>query len=115
MLIALATAALAFVPAPGRAIDLGSSAYTLSGFGTLGEVHANTGAADFTSSVFKPNGAGYSRPWSVSVDSVLGLQFNGQFLPDLSAVVQVIAQQQSTITSGLTSNGPICATRSRPI
>ncbi len=85
---------MTLLPARGRAIELGSPDYTLSGFGTLGEVHANTDEADFTSSIFKPNGAGYTRDWSPAVDSRLGLQFNGDFLPDLSAVVQVIVQQQ---------------------
>jgi hypothetical protein len=94
LFLAAAATLITLSPSTGRAIDLGSADYTLSGFGTLGEVHANDDQADFTSSVFEPNGAGYTREWSASVDSLVGLQFNGQCLPDLSAVVQVIGQQQ---------------------
>lgn len=94
-LLRLATAAACILlPTAGRALDLGSPDYTLCGFGTLGEVHSNEDLADFTSSVFKPDGAGYSREWSASPDSLAGLQFNGNLLPQLSAVVQLIVQQQ---------------------
>jgi hypothetical protein len=74
-------------------LDLGSSVFSLSGFGTLGEVHSSEDKADFTNSIFQPNGAGFSRSWSPTVDSLIGGQISARITPELSAVVQVIAQQ----------------------
>lgn len=34
--------------------------FSFSGFGTLGFVHSSENKADFTSNIFKPNGAGLS-------------------------------------------------------
>src|ERR1700684_422544 len=65
--------------------DSGSSVFSFSGFGTVGETHSSEDKADFTASIFQPNGAGHTRIWSPEVDSLIGGQ--------LSAVVQVIAQQ----------------------
>lgn len=67
--------------------------FSFSGFGTLGVVHSSEDQADFTSSVFKPNGAGYTRSWSADVDSLLGGQLTATFTPQLSAVVQIIVEQ----------------------
>ena len=66
---------------------------SFSAFGTLGEVHSSEDKADFTASVFQPNGAGYTRSWSAEVDSLIGAQLTANILSDLSAVVQVIAEQ----------------------
>lgn len=95
--LALTIAALASPTAAVRAADLGTTLnnmFSVHGFGTLGAVHSNEHLADFTSSLVEPNGAGYTRDWSAAVDSLLGLQLDAKFLPQLSAVVQVIAQQQ---------------------
>jgi predicted porin len=64
-----------------------------SGFGTLGLAHSTEKQADFTSSVFKPTGAGYSRAWSGNVDSRLGLQLTAEVDAKFSAVIQVITEQ----------------------
>jgi hypothetical protein len=66
---------------------------SFSGFGTLGVVHSNERQADFTSSILKPNGAGYSHAWSEDVDSLIGGQVTANFTPQLSAVLQVISEQ----------------------
>jgi Gram-negative porin len=66
---------------------------SFSGFGTLGMVHSSEGDADFTSTIFKPEGAGYSHAWSADVDSLLGGQAALRITTKLSAVVQVIAEQ----------------------
>jgi len=73
--------------------DSGQSMFSFSGFGTLGEVHSSEHQADFTSSVFNPNGAGYSRNWSAAVDSLIAAQVTGKFTPQWSAMVQVISEQ----------------------
>lgn len=79
------SAALAGEAAPG--------AWQLSGFGTLGAVHANTDQADFTSSVLKANGAGASGRWSGDVDSRLGVQLDVALMPQWSAVLQLVSEQ----------------------
>jgi hypothetical protein len=61
--------------ASAMAIDFGpSSMFSLNGFGTLGAVHSNLELADYSSSTFQPDGAGFNHKWSPEVDSVLGLQ-----------------------------------------
>jgi hypothetical protein len=68
--------------------------FSFSGFGTLGVVHSNDHDADFTSNnIFKPNGAGYSHDWSPDVDSLIGAQIVANFTPRLSAMLQVISEQ----------------------
>ena len=66
---------------------------SISGFGTLGVVHSSEDEADYTSSIYKPNGAGHTHNWSADVDSLLGVQLNAAFTPELSAVLQIIAEQ----------------------
>jgi hypothetical protein len=70
-----------------------SSVFSFSGFGTVGETHSSETNADFNASIFQPNGAGHSRSWSPTVDSLIGGQISARITPELSAVVQVIAQQ----------------------
>jgi hypothetical protein len=76
-------------------VDQGSGAqpFSFSAFGTLGEVHSSQDKADFTSSIFQPNGAGYTHRWSAAVDSLIGAQLTANIVPKLSAVLQVIAEQ----------------------
>ncbi|WP_058542433.1 porin [Pseudomonas fluorescens] len=91
------TLALAVVTlyAGGASADTADTAmFSLSSFGTVGIVHSSQKKADFTSSVFKPNGAGHSRNWSADVDSLIGAQLTATFTPQLSAVVQVISEQR---------------------
>jgi len=80
-------------PTSGIADEGTPIAFSFNGFGTAGVAHSSEDQADFTSSVFKPNGAGYSHNWSVDVDSRVGAQITAEISPQLSAVVQVIAEQ----------------------
>jgi hypothetical protein len=93
-LFALALITLTF---PHRACaDLqgpGGSTFSFNGFGTAGIVHSNDDKADFTANNYEPNGAGYSRSWSASVDSLIGGQLTATLTPQLSAVLQLVAQQ----------------------
>jgi hypothetical protein len=75
------------------AADTSASVFSFSGFGTFGLVHSSEDLADFTSTIFKPNGAGYSHAWSPAVDSLIGAQVIANFSPQLSAMVQVISEQ----------------------
>ncbi|QBZ90355.1 hypothetical protein EPZ47_17085 [Pseudomonas viciae] len=93
----LNTLALAVVTLQASAVNAGApdtSMFSLSTFGTVGIVHSSERKADFTSTIFKPNGAGHSRSWSADVDSLMGAQVIATFTPQLSAVVQVISEQR---------------------
>ncbi|KQW41686.1 MULTISPECIES: porin [Pseudomonas] len=90
--LALAVVTLYAGGASADAAD--TSMFSLSSFGTVGIVHSSEKKADFTSSIFKPNGAGHSRNWSADVDSLIGAQLTATFTPQLSAVVQVISEQR---------------------
>ena len=76
------------------AADILPDTWKLSGFGTLGAVHANTDDADFTNSVLKSSGAGASGRWTGDVDSRLGVQLDVALLPQWSAVLQLVSEQQ---------------------
>jgi hypothetical protein len=69
------------------------SIFSFSGFGTVGVVHSSEANADFTNNAFSPNGAGYTRSWSPEVDSLIGAQLSVRVTRELSAVLQVIVQQ----------------------
>jgi hypothetical protein len=71
----------------------GSSVFSFSGFGTVGATHSSQDNADFPAGIFHPNGAGYSRSWSPEVNSLIAGQLSARITPELSAVVQVIAEQ----------------------
>ena len=93
-LIPLALIALTvWLPAYADVQGPDGSTFSFNGFGTAGVVHSSEDKADFTASDFEPTGAGYSRSWSASVDSLIGGQFSATFTPQLSAVLQLIAQQ----------------------
>lgn len=70
-----------------------ASAWSLSGFGTIGAVHSNDKHADYTSTVLKSRGAGASGSWSMDVDSRLGLQLDVAIAKRWSAVLQVVSEQ----------------------
>lgn len=78
--------------------DPSASIFSFSGFGTIGLIHSNEGNADFTASIFQPSGAGYTRAWSPDVDSRLGAQVTAQLMPQLSAMLQVITEQNPNNT-----------------
>jgi hypothetical protein len=75
--------------------DPSASMFSFSGFGTLGLVHSSENLADFTGDPLQPNGAGYTRAWSPDVDSRLGAQVTAHFTPQLTAMLQVIAEQNT--------------------
>src|SRR3984885_6249460 len=92
---AIILAGLLWIPAAAGAAgaDPGASMFSLSGFGTLGLVHSSEDNADFTANLLQPNGAGYTHAWSPDVDSRLGAQVIAHFTPQLSAMLQVISEQ----------------------
>ena len=76
-------------------IDTIDQHVTFSGFGTLGIVHSDYSEADFIGRVDQLHGAGYSRSWSVTPDSDLGVQANVALTDALSGVVQVVSRDEA--------------------
>src|SRR5579859_5277752 len=91
--IAIVLAALTLVAPGARADGPEAPMFSFSGFGSLGLVHSSEHQADFISSGLKPNGAGFSHNWSADVDSLIGAQVSANLTPELSAVLQVISEQ----------------------
>lgn len=75
------------VPAP-------ASMFSFNGFGTLGVAHSTENKADFLANDLQGTGAGRGRAWSPDVDSRIGGQLSARFTPQLSAVLQVVAEQR---------------------
>ncbi len=73
--------------------DPAASMFSFSAFGTLGLVHSSEDDADFTASPLQPNGASYTHSWSPAIDSRLGAQAVAHFTPQLSAMLQIISEQ----------------------
>jgi hypothetical protein len=88
----LATLALHMVDA--RADEAEYPAFSFNGFGTLGMVHSSERNADFTATLFQPNGAGVTRRWSPDVDSRIGAQLTIGFSERLEGILQVVAEQR---------------------
>lgn len=92
-LLPIAMLATAVYALDARADDTIAPMVSFSGFGTLGAVHSSERLADFTNTFFKPNGAGFSHDWSTDVDSLIAGQVTINPAPQLSAVLQVISEQ----------------------
>lgn len=80
-------------PSHAGAQEASAPSWKLSGFGTLGVVHSGERQADFTSSVLRKDGAGFSHAWSPDVDSRLGAQLD-LGADKWSAVLQVVSEQR---------------------
>jgi hypothetical protein len=91
--VALSFGAVTAAHADGSNIDW-SNIFSFSGFGTVGMTHSSLTDADYTTTYFEPKGAGHSSEYNFSDDTKVGGQVNAQFTPQLSAVLQVIMQQQ---------------------
>ena len=92
----LLAALLALGAAPARADAPAAPSPPLlsfSGYGTLSEVHSSEAEGDFAESVFDHRGAGYTSSWSAEVDSRIGAQATANVNSQLSAVLQVVVQQ----------------------
>jgi hypothetical protein len=83
----------AFAALPACALADDASMWSLSGFGTASLVHSSERNADFTNTVLKVNGAGFTKSWSRNVDSRLGAQLDLALDKQWQAVLQVVAEQ----------------------
>jgi hypothetical protein len=77
-----------------RADDLAPPKVSFRGFGTLGLAHSSESQGDFTSTIFKQSGAGYTHAWSADVDSLAGVQVTARPISKLSLVLQVVSEQR---------------------
>jgi len=91
--LALCALSISLLPSVAGATDQTLPDITFNGFGTLGLARSSEDQADFRSSVFQPDGVGYSHEWAPHVDSRLGLQLTANFSERLTAVVQVVAEK----------------------
>lgn len=92
-MLCLALACVGTGTASAEGLFKDSSIFRLSGFGTVGASRSDNLDADFSSTVFHPNGAGHTHRWSANVDTKLGVQLNADFSESASAVLQLISQQ----------------------
>lgn len=92
-IIAAAAAMLVCVTAAGAQVAETPNV-SFNGFGTLGVVHSDEDQADFASTLFSPDGAGYTREWSPEVDSVMGLQLTANLTPRFTGILQVVSEQR---------------------
>jgi hypothetical protein len=90
----VAALSLVLLAGAAEAADDDLPFWSFSGFGTLAAVHSSEREADFVNSNQQPNGAGRTRATSFSPDSKLGGQITAKVTPDLSAVVQLVAQHR---------------------
>lgn len=72
--------------------DIQAAVFSFHGFGTLGAARSSEGQADFASGMLSPDGAGYTRTWSMDVDTRIGGQVDIKPTRQLSAVLQVVAE-----------------------
>ncbi len=77
-----------------QSVEPEPSKFSYNGFGTLGVTHSSEDQADFVGGIFQPNGAGFTHPWSMGVDSKLGLQVEASLSDRFSATIQVASQHQ---------------------
>lgn len=83
-------AVAAALPASAMADDI----FSLSGFGTVGAVHANTKLAQFRAGTQQPIGADSSTEYGV--DTKLGLQGEAKFSSDWSGTLQILSQRDKS-------------------
>lgn len=74
--------------------DAGARMFEISGFATLGATHSSNDNADYTVTYYQPNGAGHSRRYDFVDETRIGVQLSTQFTKQLSAVVQIVAEQR---------------------
>jgi hypothetical protein len=98
--LAVCIVGVAMWQAPAADADTGAgdeppdrSVFSFDGFGTLGVVHSSEDNAEFTGSGLTPTGAGFGHSWSAAVDSLIAAQVTANVTSKLSAVLQVVAEQ----------------------
>lgn len=86
-------AALLVVPTGANAQQEDAPSLSFDAFGTLGLVYSTEDRADFVANPLRPEGPGHSESVSPDIDSRLGGQVMAFLTPQLTAVLQVVAEQ----------------------
>lgn len=90
--------AMALSVGAARAADW-TDMFQFHAYGTLDVVHSSQSDADFVSSFNEqPQGAGHTRSWSPDVDSKIAGQIDAHFTDKLSAVVQLVSENDQNST-----------------
>jgi hypothetical protein len=89
----LALAVLMFA-GKGHAAELDYPTFDFNAYGTLAAARSSEDRADFVTSLTQAEGAGFSDELTFGLDSRAALQLTATFTPKLSAVVQVVSEQQ---------------------
>lgn len=77
----------------GEAVAQDTPEVSVDAYGTLGVVHSSEDRADFVWNPTRPGGPGHAETVSAAVDSRLGGQLTLRATPELTAVVQAVAEQ----------------------
>lgn len=86
-------AGLLAVPPGVSAQERETPRFSFDGFGTLGLVYSSEDDADFAANALRADGAGHTRAVSPEVDSRLGGQVAAVLTSKLTAVAQLVAEQ----------------------
>lgn len=86
-------ATLTVIPTGANPQERDTPELSFDAFGTLGLVYSSEDDADFAANQFRADGAGHTKTVSPEVDSRLGGQVTAFLTPELTAVVQLIAEQ----------------------
>lgn len=76
------------------ATDADNQQFSLNVYGTLGVTHSSDDKADYISRLWVQEGVGASTEWALSTDSRLGVQLSAEFSERVSAMLQVVSEQQ---------------------
>jgi hypothetical protein len=87
-------AALLLFSGAGYAADDSYPNVDFNAYGTLSAVHSTEEDADFVTALSQAEGAGFSNDIALGVDSRVGVQMTTTFTSKLSAVIQVVSEQQ---------------------
>lgn len=93
--LVLALVAAALWAPPARAQEHETPSVQFNAFGTFGLAYSTEGDADYVWNVLRPDGPGHGERISMDLDSNLGAQATARLLPRLTAVVQVVADQNA--------------------
>ncbi len=85
---------LASATAGAQGLEEVKPSWSFRGFGTLGVAHSTEDKAHFLAQDLQGTGAGLGRSWSPDIDTRAGAQLDLTFTPQLSGVLQIIAEQR---------------------
>ena len=95
MSLFLCAAAAAVAVPSARAQERHTPSLRFNAFGTLGAAYSTDGRANYVWNPLRPEGPGFGERVSLDLDTNLGGQLTATLLPRLTAVLQVVADQNA--------------------